>query len=82
MSPDRPSTWLARAILEEALSHATLREPPAQPCARLGGLDAHALPVQLELDVGSGEQPCALAQILRYHDLSLGTNPVSHTETV
>ena len=82
MSPGRRSTWLARAVLEQASGHATLREPSAEPSGTIRSLDAHPRPVQLELDVRSGEQPCALTQILRYHDLSLGTNAVSHTDAV
>jgi hypothetical protein len=82
MSQGRPSTRLARTILEQAPRHAALRETPTEPGAAGRGLDAHAPSVQLELDVRAGQQSGALAQILRYHDLSLCTHSVSHTESV
>jgi len=34
---------------------------------------------QLELDFISRMESCSLAQRLRYHDLSFGTDSVSHT---
>jgi hypothetical protein len=82
MSPSRPSTWLVRAILEQALRHATLRESPAQTGAIPSGLDAQPFPIQLEFDVRSGVQTCAFAQVLWYDDLPLGTDTMSHTDTV
>ncbi len=82
MSPDRRSTWLARAIFEQALSHAALHEAAAQPWVTRCRPDAQLLPIELELDVCSGEQPSLLTQFLGYYDLSLSADPMSHTVTV